>query len=203
MQLYFSPNSIALVSLITLEEIGVPFDLTRLDFAAGQQRGAAYLAINPKARVPTLVTDQGTLTETPAILTWLGQSYPQAGLLPADPMGFARVQELCAYLCATVHVSHAHKRRGARWSDDPGVIAALSAKVAQNMGDHFAYLEGRFAGPWAMGAAFTIADPYLFVLSGWLEGDGVDIARFPRIAAHHAAMSARPAVQRALARQAA
>lgn len=201
MQIHYAPNTIALASLITLEEIGAPYTPVRVDFSRNAQRADPYLRLNPKGRVPALVTPQGTLTETPAILTWLGQSFPQANLLPADPFGFARVQELMAYLCSTVHVSHAHKRRGARWSDDPTVVGALALKVAQNMGDHFSYLEQRFTGPFAIGDQFTIADPYLHTLSRWLEGDGVDLARFPRIAAHFTAMTARPAVQRALAIQ--
>ena len=200
MRLYFTPDTVARASLIVLEEIGVPFEAVQLDFKRGAQRGAEYLGINPKGRVPSLVTGQGVLTETPAILTYLAQQFPAAQLLPADLFQAAQVQEFCAYLCATVHVSHAHRVRGARWSDDPAVIAGLKVKVAQNMGDHFAYLEGRYAGPWVMGG-YSVADPYLFVVAGWLGSDGVDIARFPKIAAHHAAMMARPAVQRALRRE--
>lgn len=201
MKLYYAPNSCALASLIVLEEIGVPYEPVRLDFGQGAQRQPGFLAVNPKGRVPALATDRGVLTETPAILNFLAQSYPAAGLLPEDVFDVARVQETNAYLCSTVHVSHAHKRRGARWSDDPVVIEALKLKVPQNMGDHFAYLEGRFAGPWVLGARYSIADPYLYVLSSWTEGDGVDLARFPGIAGHFAAMNARPAVQRALAVQ--
>lgn len=200
MRLYFAPDTVARASLIVLEEIGVPFEAVQVDFKRGAQRGAEYLGINPKGRVPSLVTGQGVLTETPAILTYLAQQFPAAQLLPADLFQAAQVQEFCAYLCATVHVSHAHRVRGARWSDDPAVIAGLKVKVAQNMGDHFAYLEGRYGGPWVMGS-YSVADPYLFVVAGWLGSDGVDIARFPKIAAHHAAMIARPAVQRALRRE--
>lgn len=201
MQLHYAPNTVALASLIALEEIGAPYTTLRLDFRQNAQRSDAYLAVNPKGRVPALVTDHGVLTETPAILTWLGQSFPAANLLPPDPFGFARVQELMAYLCSTVHVSHAHKSRSGRWSDDPAVIEALKLKVPQNMGDHFAYLEDRFPGPFAMGEQYTIADSYLFAICTWLPGDGVDIARFPRIAAHFARMQDRPATRRALALQ--
>lgn len=200
MQLYFARNTIALASLIVLEEVGTAYTPVRVDFATTAQRGPQYLAINPKGRVPSLVTGQGVLTETPAILTYLAQTHPAAGLLPGDAFATGQVQELCSYLCSTVHVAHAHGLRGARWSDDPAVIAGLKLKVRQNMADHFAYLEGRFVGPWALGP-YTIADPYLFVVAGWLAWDRVDIARFPKIAAHHAAMQARPAVQRALAVQ--
>ena len=201
MQLYHAPDTVALASLFTLEEIGAPYTPMRVDFSRNAQRAEPFLTLNPKGRVPALVTPQGTLTETPAILTWLGQSFPAANLLPADPFGFARVQELMAYLCSTVHVSHAHKWRGARWSDDSAVVAALALKVARNMADHFGYLESRFTGPFAIGDQFTVADPYLHTISRWLERDGVDLAGFPRIAAHFAAMSARPALQRALAIQ--
>ena len=203
MQLHYAPGTIALVSLIALEEAGADYTPVRLDFPAGQQRSGDYLRLNPKGRVPALVTDHGTLTETPAILTWIAATYPQAALMPADPFAAARVQELMAYLCSTVHPSHAHMRRGARWSDDPAVIEALKAKVPQNMAEHFAYLETRFHGPWAVGADYSVADPYLFVLAGWLGSGGVDIAAFPRIADHHARMLNRPAVQRALAIQSA
>ncbi len=201
MQLHYAPDTIALVSLIALEEAGATYDPVRLDFSAGAQRSDRYLALNPKGRVPALVTDHGTLTETPAILIWIAATHPDARLMPADPFAAARVQELMAYLCSTVHPSHAHRMRGARWSDDPAVIEALKIKVPRNMADHFAYLQGRFAGPWAMGPDYTIADPYLFVLAGWLGNDGVDIAAFPQIADHHARMLNRPAVRRALAIQ--
>lgn len=201
MKLYYAPNSIALVSLIALEETGAAYAPVLLNFAAAEQKGSTYLAINPKGRVPSLIIGDAVLTETVAILFYLGQTFPTAKLLPNDPLSIARVQELNAYLASTVHVSHAHRMRGARWSDDPAVIEAMKLKVAQNMGDHFAYLESRFDGPWAMGAVYSVADPYLFVLSGWLARDGVDITRFPKIAAHHARMLNRPAVQHALAVQ--
>lgn len=201
MQLFYGPNSIAVASLIVLEEVGATYTPMRLNLAEGMQRGADYLALNPKGRVPLLVTDQGALTETPAILTYLAQTHPQAGLMPADPFQGARVHEMMGYLCSTVHVSHAHKGRGYRWSDDPQIIAGMKLKVAQNMTDHFAYLESRFDGPWAIGAGYTVADAYLFVLCSWAGSDGADLGAFPRLSAHQAAMKARPAVGRALALQ--
>ena len=197
--LWYTPGTCALASLIVLEEVGADYRPVKIDFAKGEQRAPEFLAVNPKGRVPALDTGHGILTETPAILPYLGQTFPQAGLLPPDPLGLARMNELLSYLSSTVHVSHAHRLRGARWSDDTAVIEALKLKVATNMADHFAYLEGRFDGPWAMGAQYTVADSYLYVLEGWLKGDGVDIARFPKIAAHFARMGDRPAVARAAA----
>ena len=75
----------------------------------------------------------------------------------------------------------------------------MQAKVAQNMGDCFAYIEDQLLrGPWVMGEAFSVADPYLFTMGTWLASDGVDIARFPQVAAHSLRMRTLPAVQRVL-----
>jgi glutathione S-transferase len=197
--LYFAPNSIALASLIALEEAGAEYQAVRVDFARNAQRGPDYLAINPKARVPSLVTDRGVLTETPALLAYIASVYPAAGLAPADPWEFARMQEFNAYLCSTVHVSHAHRPRGARWSDDPAIIEGMKVKVPENMRTGIALIEAALTGDWVMGSQYTVADPYLYTVAGFLKSDAVDIAEFPRVAAHTARMNQRPAVQRALA----
>lgn len=205
MKLYFGPGTCALASLIALEEAGAPYTPVKLDMKAGEQRGEAFLAINPKGRVPALVTDRGVLTENPAILAYVAQANPQAKLAPLDdPFAFATVQAANAYMCATVHVVHAHKTRGARWSDDPAVIDNLKLKVTQNMADCFALIEREMiAGPWLLGDTYSVADAYLFTMARWLAVDDVDIARFPKVAAQYAAMEQRPAVQRALAVEAA
>lgn len=199
MEFYYSPGSIALASAIALEEAGIAYAPVRLNFGEGQQRGADYLRINPKGRVPALVTPAGTLTETPAIMRYVAALNPGSGLWPGDPFQAARVDEVCAWLCSTVHVSHAHKLRGARWSDDPVVIDGLKAKVTANMTDHFTQLAGQIRGPFFMGDQFTAADAYIYAIARWLPGDDVDIATLPVIAAHFARVDSRPAVRRALA----
>ncbi len=170
-----------------------------------EQRSPEYLAVNPKGRVPALAADRGILTETPAILAYIAQTYPQAGLAPlADPFAFAQLQAFNAYLCSTVHVAHAHRPRGARWADEPSSLEDMKRKATRNMADCFGLIETKmFAGPWAMGEAYSIADPYLFTIAGWLEGDGVDMARFPRVAEHHARMGERASVRKVLAQEAA
>ncbi|MCA0434803.1 MAG: glutathione S-transferase family protein [Proteobacteria bacterium] len=190
-------STCSLASHIALEEAGADYTVTRLDFSKNEQKAAAFLKVNPKARVPALVTDKGTITETPAILFYIGQVFPKANLLPADPFGMADMQAFNSYLCSTVHPAHAHKGRGHRWSDDPAVIEALKIKVPQNMNDYFGLIEnGYLKGPWVMGEQFTVADAYLYVISTWLEGDGADISRLPRVIDHRSRMAARPAVQK-------
>jgi len=203
MKLYFAKGTCALASHIALEEAGADYSTVRIDFATHQQRSPEYLAINPKARVPALVTDKGILTETPAMLAYIAQSYPKARLAPLDdPFGFAEVQAFNSYLCSTVHVAHAHRMRGTRWADDPGAIEAMKRKVPETMAACFDMIESKmFQGPWVMGESYTICDPYLFTIGQWLEGDGVDPSRFPKFRAHRERMSERAAVRKVVAEE--
>lgn len=200
--LYAATGSCSRASHIALEESGLAYEVRLVDFARAEQREPAYLAINPKGRVPALATDQGVLTESPAILAHIAALSPPGFLAPTDPFAFARMQSFNLYLATTVHVAHAHGRRAARWSDDAVAQASMAAKVTQNMRDGFALIEADLTGEWAMGDAYTVADPYLFTFAGWLESDGVNIAEFPRVQAHFERMKARPAVQNALAAKA-
>jgi len=202
--LFQSPSSIARAVMIVLEEIGAPYTSHRIDFTQNQQSSAAFLAINPKARVPALVTDRGILTETPAILLYLAQCHPTAGLAPLDdPFALAQVQEFNAYMSSTVHVAHAHRARGHRWveADDTATLTAMRNFVPKGVKAAFDLIENSLLrGPFVMGEAYTICDAYLFTIAQWLELDGIDPADLPRVADHRARMLARPAVQRAIER---
>lgn len=202
--LFFSPGACSLASHIALIEAGLPYDLKRLKFAENEQRSQAFLKVNPKGRVPALVTDQGTLTESPAILTFIAQMAPEKALVPADPFGLAKVQAFNSFLATTVHVNHAHGRRASRWADEPTSIEDMKRKVPQTMREAFQLIEDDLQdGAWVVGDQFTIADIYLYVMDTWLAGDGVDINEFPKVKAHYERMSARASVQKALADEAA
>ena len=82
LKLYYAAGTCALASHIALEEAGAEFETVRVDFRSNEQRKPEYLAINPKGRVPALVTEQGMLTETPALLIYIAQAFPRAGLAP-------------------------------------------------------------------------------------------------------------------------
>ena len=203
LKLFYAAHTCSLASHIALVEAGAEYTTVRLDFRTNDQRKPEYTAINPKARVPSLVTDDGILTETPAILAFIAQSFPKARLALLDnPYEFARVQAFNSYLCSTVHVAHAHRMRGYRWADDPAAIKEMQQKAPAAVGECFDLIEREmFKGPWVMGEAYTICDPYLFTLAQWLEADGVDPARFPKIRDHRVRMSERPAVKKALAEE--
>ena len=200
LRLYYTPNTCALATHIALEEAGAEYDLVRVDFASEEQRKPAYLALNPKGRVPTLATEGGLLSETPALLTYVAHRFPAARLAPLeDPFAFARIQAFNSYLCSTVHVAHAHRMRGYRWADDPAAIAEMRRKVPETVAACFDLIEREMlAGPWVMGADYTICDPYLFTLAQWLEADGVDVAKLPKVADHRRRMRERPAVAKAI-----
>jgi len=203
LKLYYSPGSCALASHIALQEAGAAYATERVDFKSNQQNSPEYLAINPKGRVPALVTDRGILTETPAMLAFIAQSFPQAKLAPLDdPFAFAQAQAFNSYLCSTVHVAHAHRGRGYRWATEEASFADMKRKVPETMAACFALIErDMLRGPWVMGETYTICDPYLFTLAGWLEGDGVDLAALPKVADHRKRMAERPAVRKVLAEE--
>ena len=205
LKLFYVPNSCARASHITLREAQAEFELQLVDFAAAEQHTAEYRQINPKGRVPALQTDRGILTETPAILAYIAQTHPEAQLAVLDdPYEFARMQAFNNYLCATVHVAHAHGRRAERWADDADAIAELQQKAPGRFGDCFELIETElFAGPWVMGSAYSVADPYLFTLTQWLRFNKIDLARYPRVKEHHDRMLQRTAVQGALAAESA
>jgi len=205
LKLFYAVNTCALASHIALQEAGADYETARLDFRSNDQRKPEYLAVNPKGRVPALVTDRGILTETPAILAFVAQTFPQSRLAPlGDTFAFARVQAFNSYLCSTVHVAHAHRVRGYRWvdADDAYAIAAMQKKVPQSVAGCFDLIEREmFVGPWVMGDSYTICDPYLFTLAQWLEADGVDPVRFPKVRDHRQRMSERSGVKTALAEE--
>jgi glutathione S-transferase len=201
--LYYAAHTCSLASHIALEDAGAKYALRRISFERNEQRSPAYLEVNPKARVPALVTPRGILTETPAMLAFIAQSFPEARLAPLnDPFAFAEMQAFNSYLCSTLHVAHAHRMRGHRWADEAASFADMQRKVPQSVGACYDMIEARMLrGPWVMGSEYTIADPYLFTLAQWLEEDGVDPARIPRVVAHRARMEARPNVKKAIAEE--
>ena len=202
-KLYYAPGTCALASHIALEEAGADYEAERLDFKANQQQSKEYLAINPKGRVPSLVTDRGIITETPAILAYIAQTFPKAKLAPLDDaFAFAQMQSFNNYLCATVHVAHAHKGRGYRWATDESSFADMKRMVPKSVSAGVELIEkGMLKGPWVMGEQYTVCDPYLYTIALWLEGDSVDLKALPRVSDHMKRMSERPAVQKVMGEQ--
>jgi glutathione S-transferase len=199
-KLYYSPNSCALAIHIILEEIGKPYDLELINLREGAQYKPPYITLNPKAKVPALQRDDGTmLTELPAIAWYLARSNPAAGLLPESIEGEARLLELVDYMVATVHMRGFTRifRTSAftpTTADEPAVqqtgkdIVKDGLKLLSHSLGAKAYLLGDY----------SIADVVLFYLEYWAI-NRVQMEVPENLAGHLARMRARPAVQRALA----
>ena len=198
--LYYSPGSCALASHIVLEEVGATYESIRVNFETTEQSKPNYLSINPKGRVPSLVTDRGVLTETPAILVYICQIFPAANLAPlCDPWALAKVQAFNSYLCSTVHVAHAHRGRGNRWASSEASFKDMRQKVSETVENCFDLIENTMiSGPWVLGEQYSICDIYLYTIARWLEQDQVDINQFPKVTKHFNQISNRPAVKRTL-----
>ena len=172
MTFYFAQGTCALASHIALEQAGAEYRAVRIDFSNSQQKSADYMKVNPKAALAPL----------------------------DDPFALAQLNAFNSYLCSTVHIAHAYRMRGHRWVDDPDAILAMQKKVPQTVGECFELIEREFfKGPWVMGANYTVGDAYLYTLALWLEGDGVDPARFPKIADHRRRMAEHPVVSKVVA----
>ena len=200
---YYMTGTCSLASHIALEHVGVDYEARKIDFRNNQQRSKEYLAVNPKGRVPALVTDAGIITENPAILYYIAQTHPNAGIAPLDDAGeLAQVMAFNAYLSSTVHVAHAHGARPYRWADDEEAMTEMKRKMPQVMTDCFSMIEeSMLVGPWVRGDQYTICDMYLFTIAQWLEGDNVDIEQFPKVNALRERMRADETVQRTMALQ--
>jgi len=202
MRLYYSPGSCALGVHVLLEEIGAPFALERIDFAAREQYGEAYRALNPKSKVPVLQLDDGqTLTEYQAIATYLAGLHPEKSLIPAEPLAQARMYEALHYIIGTIHAD------GFRRVFRPNYFAVSEAdyEAVKARGREIAAagleivdraLEGR---EWLAGD-FSIADTALFYVAFWALGR-VKLPTPARVAAHYQRMRQRPSVVKALAEE--
>lgn len=195
--LHCALNTISVAVIVALNE-GVHWEPVRLDFASADQTKPEYLALNPKGRVPTLITPEGALTETGAILEYIGETAVPK-LVPGDPLQKARMREVMYYLASTMHVNHAHKLRGARWANEQSSFDDMTSKVPETMAASCAFLEPQITGPYLFGPEPTLADCYLYAISTWLEVDGVNVNDYPKLLGWRVVMETRPSVQKARA----
>ena len=200
--LYYSPGACSLAPHIILEEAGAPYEAVRVTIAEGLTRTPEYLAINPRARVPALVVQGRTVTENAAILTYLANLFPHAGLIPPNLLDQARVQELLSFFASSVHIAFAQIWRAERFTSDEKAHAALQEGGRHAVARYFDEIEGLLAGrDWLLPGRFTVADPYPFVFFRWGRRIGMDMNGYPAWREHSERMLSRSSVQRALARE--
>ena len=206
LRLFVAPNTCARVPTIALEEIGVPFETELVRTAAGQQNSPEYLRVNPKGKVPALLIDGAPLTENVAILSWLNAAFPEAGLLPkaADALEAQRQVADLAFFSATVHPLVTRIAMPIKFIEDKALsFQIVRPKAVEAMQPVMAMIDARLAeGPWWYGADWSVVDGYLYWVWSRITGVGFEDDAFPNIRRHFELSNDRPAVQRAMAREA-
>lgn len=200
--LYFAPNSSAFAPLVALEKAGADYRAVPVSLADGEQHTPAYRAINPRGRVPTLVVDGTPIAEVIAILGWIADRHPEAGLLPDAPTPRAQAWSLMSWFASTFHVALAQVRRPERYADDVEVRRALEAPGRVAFFAALAELEARYAAsdsPYLVGDRFGLVDAYALVVRRWADGLGASRHAFPNFIERSDALFERPAVRRAIA----
>jgi len=202
--LYMAPGTCARVPVIALEEAGVDFQIHLVRFMQGQHKSPDFKKINPKGKVPALVVDGEPLTENVAIITWLAQRFPEAGLMPTakSSMELARqLADLC-FCSSTLHPLVTRIRMPHFFADEEAAKSVWE-KGCQAMHEYFTLINARLSQQsWWYGETWSAMDAYLYWIYWRVEGANYPVTDFAHFTAHKDRMEQRPAVQRALAREA-
>jgi glutathione S-transferase len=203
--LHFAPGACSRVTLTALEQVGVAYTVQAVQLAQGEQLQPAYLALNPKGKVPRLQTPDGPLTETLAIALYLDERHPQAGLLPRTD-AYRRAQALAwlAWCATTLHPLVYRMRMTARIHPDAATHDTVRAAARDELARQWPVAEQALQRqPWLGGAQWHLGDTYLLWACERARQSGMDLAAWPALAAWAARCAAWPAWQRALVREAA
>ena len=195
MKLYYAPGACSLSPHIVARELGIDIDIEKTDTKTKRTAsGVDYLTINPKGYVPTIELDDGqVLTEGPALVQYLADQKPEAGLVPPPgTMERYRMQEMLGYIN-----SELHKTYSPLFND---------ATPQETRNERLAYLKKRYAlldqqlakQPYLFGDRFSVADAYLFVVTSWASFVKLDLSGFPNVLAFQKRVAARPAVKAAM-----
>ena len=198
--LYISPGSCSRVPLISLLEAGADFETATVRFMKGEHKSPAYKKLNPKGKVPAILVDGEALTENVAIISFLHQHFPEAGLLPpaATPMEAARITADLCFCSATLHPIVTRIRMPVFFSA-PEAARSVWEKGCEAMREYFQLVEDRLGeGPWWYGDKWSAMDAYLSWVFWRVEGADFPVADYPRFADHMKRMAARPAFKRAI-----
>ncbi|HWI85922.1 MAG TPA: glutathione S-transferase family protein [Sphingomonas sp.] len=199
--LYHTPATCSRVVLNALEELGLAYEDRPVDIFKGEQRSAAYLAINPKGKVPALVSAGVLITETPAIVWWLNETYPEGGLLPVgDPLARALALSDLVWCSNSLHplVRLARMPQRATHGDPAPVRAAAVEQLVPAL----AMLQLRLGhAPWWFGEQWSVLDVYLAWIAGMCTGAGIDLSAYPALIGHEQRVRRRDGFQRALLRE--
>lgn len=197
MKLYSFSGSCALATHIVLEWIGKPYtvqlmqkdDLSKPD----------YLKLNPNHQVPTIDEDGWVLYENAAILNYLADKYPEAGLGgDGTPRGRAEVNRWLAIINSDMHPAFKPLFGTTNYLDDPTMIAKTHDNARARLRVYFEQMDKQLGKHEWLAGTRSIADPYLFVLLRWAKGVKVDLSGLDNLKQFEQRMRADAGVQNAL-----
>ena len=200
--LFHAPGACSRVTMNALEETGAAYEDVPVNILVGEQKSPAYLAVNPKGKVPAVRIDDRLLTENASILVLLDKLYPHAGLLPkeADPVRAAGAVSDLLWCSSTLHPIVRSVRNPARYTD--GDTSGVYAKGVELFADQAKLVEAKLAGGgWFYGQTWAIVDVYVAWICESARAGRFDLGPYPGIRDHIERVRARPSFQRALARE--
>ncbi|HEX4328087.1 MAG TPA: glutathione S-transferase family protein [Burkholderiales bacterium] len=197
--LAYSPVACSLVPYILLTEAGAEFDTLPVNLRKGENDGAEYRRINPKGRVPALIIDGDPLTENVAIQIWIARQYPQAKLLPSDPMQYVKAISVMAWCASGIHPKLTQQARPERYCDMPGTADNVRAHGSHSAFEYLQIADNMLAGRDWFFDHFTCADAYFYWCFRRCSLFEPDTGVFKNCTAHLKRMEQRESVQKLLA----
>jgi glutathione S-transferase len=195
MKLYYAPGACSLSPHIVARELGINVELKKVNTKDKTiEGGGDYWKVNPRGYVPALELDNGqVLTEGPAIVQYLADQKPDAGLAPKNgSIERYRLQEWLNFLTSEVHKQFSPLFK-------PNTPEDYKPIAKENLATRFDWLDKQLEGKeYLTGKQFTVADAYLFVLTNWTKPTQIDLSRWPNIAAFQKRVAARPKVKEAM-----
>lgn len=204
LKLYVAPKSCARVATIGLEEIGVPFETELVRLSQKQQKSTAYLAINPKGKVPALLVNGTVLTENVSILSWLNETYPEAQLLPKTNSRFEHYLQMAdiSFVSGTVHPFVTRIAMPSKFAQSEDAIAQVKRTAIADVRAYAKLIDDRYAlGQWWHGDQWSILDAYIFWAWTRMVGEGFPDAEYSNVVGLCKRIQERPSVQRAMQRE--
>ena len=202
LQLFYAPQTCATVPYITLTEAGADFSTIDLNSRTGDLKKPEFLKLNPKHKVPVLVIDGEPLTENVAIQIWIARNFPQAKLLPADPMKEVKAISIMAWCASGIHPALTPNANPKRYCDLPGSEDNVKQCAQKLLVENFTIANEMLAGREWFFDHFTAADAYFFWCFRRAVMFKIDVTPYPNCVAHYERMQERPSVKKLLAYEA-
>lgn len=198
-QLYYAPNTCALAPYITLTEAEADFEAVPLNFGAAQNKSADYLKLNPKHKVPLLVVDGQTLTESAAIQIWIARNFPQANLLPSDPWTELQAISLLSWCSSGIHPYLSRINSPPQVCDVPDSADSVVSHAEGYLSETFGLADNMLAGREFFFDHFTAPDAHFFWCCRRAMQFKIDLSEYSNCSAHFERIKGRASAQKLLA----